>query len=115
VLHLRSVPPCGNGTDYYPGDFLFSVGAALWSEDRQIADEAVLAELLDKAGFDGKAIVDASKDPAIAEVRSMNSQEATELDVVGAPAYVYQGESFWGQDRIDYLDHAIETGRDPIT
>lgn len=98
-----------------PGPFLLSVGEALWSHDRQIADESILAELLDKAGYNGAEIVEQSKDPAIAEVRSANSQEAIELDVVGAPAYVYEGESFWGQDRIDYLDHMIESGRDPIT
>ena len=97
-----------------PGPFLFSVGEALWGQDRQIADEAVLAELLDKSGFDGKAIVAESKDPSIAEVRNANSQEATELDVVGAPAYVYEKEVFWGQDRVDYLDQMITSGRDPI-
>lgn len=98
-----------------PGEFLYSVGEALWGQDRQIADEAVLAELLDKAGFDGKTTVQESKDPAIAEVRSANSLEAIELDVVGAPAYVYKNEVFWGQDRIDYLDHMIETDRDQFT
>ncbi len=98
-----------------PGEFLFSVGEALWSQDRQIADEAVLIELLDKAGFDGKTTVQDSKDPAIAEMRKANSQEAVELDVVGAPAYVYKNEVFWGQDRIAHLDHMIETDRDPIT
>jgi len=97
-----------------PGPFLASVGEALWGQDRQIADEAVLAELLDKAGFDGKTIVQDSKDPAIAEVRSNNSQEAIDLDVVGAPAYVYKKEVFWGQDRVPYLDHMIETDRDPF-
>lgn len=98
-----------------PGPFLSSVGEALWGQDRQIADEKILAELLDKDGHDGSAIVEASKESAITEIRTANSQEAISLDVVGAPAYVYQGESFWGQDRIAYLDHMIESGRDPIT
>lgn len=98
-----------------PGPFLTSVGEALWGQDRQIADEAILAELLDKAGFDGKSIVQESRDPAVVEIRSANSQAATELDVVGAPAYVYEKEVFWGQDRIDYLDHMLSSGRDPIT
>ncbi len=97
-----------------PGPFLFSVGEALWGQDRQIADENVLAELLDKAGFDGQTIVQDSKDPSIAEVRRSNSREAIDLDVVGAPAYVYKNEVFWGQDRVAYLDHMIETNRDPV-
>jgi 2-hydroxychromene-2-carboxylate isomerase len=91
------------------------VGEALWAHDRQIADEALLAELLDNAGHDGQAIVNASKDEAFAQVRSDNAQEAIELDVVGVPSYVYQGEVFWGQDRIEYLDHALATERAPIT
>ena len=33
------------------------------------------------------------------------------VDAVGAPAYVYNGEVFWGQDRIDYLDRMITSGR----
>lgn len=98
-----------------PGPFLFSVGEALWAHDRQIADEAFLAELLDKAGHDGQAVVNASKDESLSELRSANSQEAIELDVVGVPSYVYKGEVFWGQDRIDYLDHTLTTGRKPIT
>lgn len=104
---------CQQGQD--PGPFLFSVGEALWGQDRQIADESLLAELLSKAGHDGQAVVDASKDASLAELRSMNSRDAMELDVVGAPCYVYDNEVFWGQDRIDYLDHALKTGRAAIT
>lgn len=98
-----------------PGPFLFSVGEALWSQDRQIADESLLAELLDKAGHDGQSVVAASKEESLAAVRSENAQQAVEIDVVGVPSYVYRGEVFWGQDRVDYLDHVITTGRDPIT
>ncbi len=101
--------------DKDPGPFLFSVGEALWGQDKQIADEGLLAELLDKAGHDGAAVVEASKEASLSEIRSANSQDAIELDVVGAPAYVYNDEVFWGQDRISYLDHAIATGRAPIT
>lgn len=98
-----------------PGPFLFSVGEALWGQDRQIADENLLADLLTKTGHDGQSVVAASKDDAFAELRSTNSQDAIEIDVVGAPSYVYENEVFWGQDRIDYLDHTLTTGRAPIT
>lgn len=94
-----------------PGGFLFSVGEALWSQDRQIADEAVLAELLTKEGFDGEAVVATSKDAEFTEIRNSNSQDAIGLDVIGAPSYVYDSEVFWGQDRVDYLDTMISSGR----
>lgn len=94
-----------------PGPFLLSVGEALWSQDRQVADENVLAELLDKAGHSGASIVETSKEPEFADIRSANSGDAIELDVIGAPSYVYENEVFWGQDRIEYLDKMIVTGR----
>jgi 2-hydroxychromene-2-carboxylate isomerase len=35
------------------------------------------------------------------------TQEAIERDVFGAPTYAYNGELFWGQDRLDLLDRAL--------
>jgi len=98
-----------------PGDFLFSVGEALWSQDRQIADESILVELLTSAGFDGEDVVAASKGAEFAEARHSNSQDAIALDVIGAPSYVYEEEVFWGQDRVDYLDSMISSGRSPYS
>jgi len=28
----------------------------------------------------------------------------------GAPWFVYQGENFWGQDRLDFLERAFQAG-----
>jgi 2-hydroxychromene-2-carboxylate isomerase len=36
-------------------------------------------------------------------------------DVFGSPAYVLNGEVFWGQDRLDLLDDALASGRAPYT
>ena len=35
------------------------------------------------------------------------SEEAERLGVFGAPTYVLNGERFWGQDRLDFLDRAL--------
>jgi 2-hydroxychromene-2-carboxylate isomerase len=35
------------------------------------------------------------------------SEEAERLGVFGAPTYLLQGERFWGQDRLDFLDRAL--------
>ena len=35
------------------------------------------------------------------------TQEAIELQVFGAPTYVYRDELFWGQDRLDFLDREL--------
>ena len=94
-----------------PADFYHSVGEALWVHNRDIADETELASLLDAAGFDANEILTASKSEAANALREQNTEQAIAADAIGAPAYVYAGEVFWGQDRIEYLEEMIASGR----
>jgi 2-hydroxychromene-2-carboxylate isomerase len=94
-----------------PATFARSAAEALWVMDKQIADEAVIAELLNASGHDGSAVIADARTPEIAARRLANTEEAIGSDAVGAPAYVYDGEVFWGQDRVDYLDRMIASGR----
>jgi 2-hydroxychromene-2-carboxylate isomerase len=98
-----------NGGD--PGDFLFCVGEALWRDERQVADKEVLGELLRHCGHDPDRILALAAQDRIAEIRADNTRAAIAADVIGAPAYVYSGEVFWGQDRLDDLDEMIGSGR----
>jgi len=93
----------------------FKIGEALWTHDRQIADEAVLAELLESEGHDAKSVLSRANEDDIAELRAKHTQEAIDADVVGAPGYVFGGEVFWGQDRIEHLDAMIASGRSAYT
>jgi 2-hydroxychromene-2-carboxylate isomerase len=56
----------------------------------------------------------AAQSAASAEILERNTEAAVAADAVGAPVYVLNGEPFWGQDRLDYLAHALETGRAPF-
>lgn len=97
-----------------PADFAYCVGEALWSQDRQIAEEAVIARLLEENGFHSGPILELARSDRTAEVREANTRAAVAADAIGSPCYVYKGEPFWGQDRLDLLDHMITTGREPF-
>jgi len=76
---------------------------AVWAEERNIADAGVLADVAARNGIaDAAAAV--AKGKAAYE---RNTQEALARQVFGAPTYVYRGELFWGQDRLDFLDRAL--------
>ena len=94
-----------------PAAFLQSVSTALWAQEQQIADDQVLAKLLTEHGHDAEPVLAAAQMPEATELREANSADAIASDAVGAPTYVYQGESFWGQDRIEYLDLMLSSGR----
>ena len=80
---------------------------ALWVEERDPGDEAVLTELAKETGHDGPALLEKSKTPEMEEAYKANTKQALEAGVFGAPSYVVEGEIFWGQDRLDFLDRKL--------
>ena len=83
-----------------------AVFKAVWVQQRNIADEAVLAELLAECGLDAARLAQA-REPAAQAQYAANSQAAIEAGVFGAPSYVVDGEIFWGQDRLDFLQRKL--------
>lgn len=96
-------------------DFTAAAFKAVWAEDRNVADETVLAEILTGFGQDADSVLEAAKSAEIAEKYKQNQTDAIDLGVVGSPCYVLNGEPFWGQDRLDLLDDALASGRGPYS
>jgi len=70
-------------------------------------------KLADDAGLPGQQLVERSGSEAIEAAYEQNRQDAIAADVFGSPAYVLDGEVFWGQDRIELLADALKSGRSP--
>ena len=78
---------------------------AYWGEDRDIADEAVLAEL---AGEDAAALSARIQSPEVKKELLDATQTAIDRGVFGAPTWIVDGrELFWGQDRIALVERAL--------
>lgn len=88
-------------------DLAFAIGRALWAEDRNIADLATLKAIAATCGGDAAALAARADAPDIATRYAVLTQEAIDRGIFGAPTYVYAGELFWGQDRLDFLDRAL--------
>jgi len=85
------------------GALVQSVLRACWAEERDIAEDAVVRDCLEQAGFD-PALADSGLLSG-AETYAANLEEAVNAGVFGAPFYVVDsGQSFWGQDRLEDLD-----------
>ncbi|TMV09898.1 2-hydroxychromene-2-carboxylate isomerase [Ruegeria sediminis] len=91
------------------GKLCHSILRACWAEEKDIAEDAVIRDCLEAAGFDPK-LADSGL-LAGAETYAANLEEAVERGVFGAPFYITSdGQRFWGQDRLDDLDaHLAET------
>jgi 2-hydroxychromene-2-carboxylate isomerase len=94
-----------------PDAFLRRAYAALWEEERNLGDPLVLAELAEQAGYDSSTLLDIATGSTTEAIYALNLENAVAGDVFGSPAYVLEGEVFWGQDRLDLLDDALASGR----
>ncbi len=87
------------------GQLIRNYLTACWAEDRDISDKGVIKSCLANAGFDPElAEVDNSR---AMEVFQQNTLNAEQDNVFGSPTYVVDGEVFWGQDRLEYLERFL--------
>jgi 2-hydroxychromene-2-carboxylate isomerase len=86
-----------------------AVFSAVWAQQRNIADPAVLAELLGEQGLEADRLPQ-SQAPDVQARYEANTQQAIAAGVFGAPSYVLDGEIFWGQDRLDFLQRRLLPG-----
>ncbi len=85
-------------------------GAALracWAEERNIADAETLNALCREQGMDAAALAAAAQSDAVKAEYGGNTEEAVARNVFGAPSYVIDGEIFWGQDRLEFVERAL--------
>ena len=94
-----------------PAAYIGSVFKAVFEEERNCADETVLAEILSANGHDDSSILSSARNPQIETAYKSNIGEALAAGVFGSPSYVLDGELFWGQDRLELLEDALRSGR----
>ncbi|MFZ2736888.1 MAG: 2-hydroxychromene-2-carboxylate isomerase [Burkholderiaceae bacterium] len=85
-----------------------AVLTAVWARDSNVADPKVLAELLSECDLSPERLEQLDSQAA-RERYEANTQAAIAAGVFGAPSYCVDGEIFWGQDRLDFLERKLQT------
>ncbi|MBX9869417.1 MAG: DsbA family protein, partial [Burkholderiaceae bacterium] len=80
----------------------------LWAEQKNIADADTLVGVAFDCELDGKALLKSADTASVQAELDRFTNEANSANVFGAPWYVYQGEGYWGQDRLDFLERAFQ-------
>ncbi|MDQ6628477.1 MAG: 2-hydroxychromene-2-carboxylate isomerase [Pseudomonadota bacterium] len=81
----------------------------VWAEQCNIADPSVLQAMLDATGLPARRLED-SQSQAVHDRYAADSQRAIDAGVFGAPTYAIDGELFWGQDRLDFVERRLSRG-----
>jgi 2-hydroxychromene-2-carboxylate isomerase len=90
--------------------FVLAVFRAFFQDDRDISDAAVVAQIAQSLGIDGRALTEGAQEPAIKDALRRQVEDAVALGVFGAPTIVVDGEMFWGNDRLPQIERWLATG-----
>jgi 2-hydroxychromene-2-carboxylate isomerase len=83
------------------GSFVRAIFTANFAEDRDIARDEVVREVLESLGLDAPELIARAGEEATKQRLRARTDEAMQRGIFGAPDFFVDGELFFGQDRLD--------------
>jgi 2-hydroxychromene-2-carboxylate isomerase len=80
---------------------------AMWERPSNLGDPAVLAQVLQAAGFEAEGLLVLANDAEVKARLVANTEEAVARGVFGAPTVFVGEQMFFGQDRLDFVREAL--------
>jgi 2-hydroxychromene-2-carboxylate isomerase len=82
---------------------------AIWILGKNMGDADVVAAVLTQAGLDAPALLALSQAPEVKAELIANTEAAVARGVFGAPTIFMADEMYFGQDRLDFVEEALNT------
>ena len=92
----------------YFDTYIDTIFNAIWVESRNMGDVDTVIGVLSDAGLDSKAILEATQNPEVKQQLISNTEQAVESGLFGAPTMFVDGEMFFGQDRLQFVEAALK-------
>ena len=86
-----------------------AISRALWVEERFPFVREELITIANAEGFEGEALLEKAHEDATVAAYSDNTQASIERGAFGMPFYIVDEEPYWGQDRLELLEHRLAT------
>jgi len=87
---------------------LGALGRACWAEEKNIADADTLIAVANAVGLNGQELLNHAASQAVADELQRNTDDAIAAQVFGVPWYRVEGEGYWGQDRLDFVERMLQ-------
>ena len=87
--------------------YVETVYRAMWEAPCNMGDPAVLAQVLQRDGFDADGLLALAGDPEVKARLVATTEEAVARGVFGAPTMFVGAQMFFGQDRLDFVREAL--------
>jgi 2-hydroxychromene-2-carboxylate isomerase len=84
---------------------------AYWVEGDDLSDAKVIESALTRAGLDGKRLIARAQEQEIKDELRKNTDLALSRGVFGVPMIFVGEHSFWGNDRLEFVESALRHAR----
>ena len=88
-------------------DYCATVFRAMWVDEKNMNDPAVVGAVLQGAGFDATEFLALVGQQPVKDRLKAVTEEAVARGVFGAPTMFVGAQMFWGQDRLEWVREAL--------
>lgn len=107
TLNLMRGAVAAINTDYF-ASYIDAVFNAIWVDGKNMGDVDVVTEVLGSAELNVSVILASTQDPDVKAALIQNTAAAVQRGLFGAPTMFVEGEMFFGQDRLQFVESAIQ-------
>jgi 2-hydroxychromene-2-carboxylate isomerase len=80
---------------------------AIWVREQNMGDPAVVSRTLAEVGLDAEQLLALSQEPDVKAELVASTEDAVARGVFGAPTLFMDGQMYFGQDRLDFIEEAL--------
>ena len=81
---------------------------AFWADAKNLGDPVEVRKVLERAGLDADGLLAGAQTPEVKETLKATTEEAVARGAFGAPTFFVADEMFFGNDRLDFVEAALE-------
>jgi len=81
---------------------------AFWADARNLGDPQEVRKVLELAGLDSEGLLAGAQTAEVKDELKATTEEAVRRGVFGAPTFFVGDEMFFGNDRLDFVEEALQ-------
>ena len=89
--------------------FTNTIFKAIWIDGLNMGDEMVLQKVLSDSNFNSLDIFKLASTDSVKEILIANTDSAVKRGLFGVPTIFINGEMFFGQDRLDFVEEILKS------
>lgn len=108
---VNTLPLMRGAVAYLPTNnfdlYVNAIFDAMWAHPRNLNDQGEIAHVLNDIGIEPDDFLARIERPDVKEKLKANTESAVARGVFGAPTFFVNGEMFFGQDRLDFVEEKL--------